>query len=81
MIPHMSATDAVANAAGTTGIDVMEWTAPDGTSSNLIPPTLGMIDVVEESCKCMSNESKYKYQYWQSYDKEEYGNYSGCSCS
>ena len=43
MIPHMSATDAVANAAGTTGIDVMEWTAPDGTSSNLIPPTLGMI--------------------------------------
>ena len=42
IIPNISATDAIANAAATTGIDVISCDVPAGVNNNRIPPTLGI---------------------------------------
>ena len=43
IIPNMTATEARASDAATTGIDVISWFVPAGANNNLTPPTLGMI--------------------------------------
>ena len=43
IIPNISATEAIASDAATTGMDVISCAVPAGASNNLTPPTLGIM--------------------------------------
>ncbi len=42
IIPNISATEAIATDAATTGMDLISCTFPAGANINLTPPTFGM---------------------------------------
>ena len=43
IIPNISATDAIASDAATTGMDVISCAVPAGANNNFTPPTLGIM--------------------------------------